>query len=176
MAISLTKQTIRKIDELNAAINAARSSGVRVHPRTLSAGIGPEGAKDVKRLGRDILADVLNANSLGTPEGPIEAAAVKAIRADSDNVRNRIAALVAKGEPAPEDYYDILNKVLVDSGSTIHTDAKVVRGALAAVRASGSCGACSACNACAACGGCAASVVEGLVVAGVAGLAASHFV
>lgn len=167
MAINLTKQTLRKIDEMNAAINAARSSGTRLHPETLGAGIGAKGANNIKRLGREIMAEM--------PKGPLEAAAVKAVRADSDNVRNRIAALAAKGEPTPADYYDILNKVLTDSGSIMHTDAKVVRGGLAAVRASGSCGACSACSACSACAGCAASVVEGLVVAGVAGLAAANF-
>jgi len=176
MPITLSKQTTRKIDELNAAIRVARSSGVRMHPETLSRGIGAQGAKDIKRLGREIMADVLDVDARGKPKGPIEAAAVKAIRADSDTVRNRIAALVAKGDPTSADYYDILNKVLVDSGSIMLTDPKVVRGGLAAVRAAGSCGACSACNACAACAGCAASIVEGLVVAGVAGLAASSFV
>ena len=175
MAITLSKQTTRKIDDLNAAIKAARASGVRVHPEALSRGIGAKGVKDIKSLGHEILAEVLDADARGTPKGALEAAAVKAIRADSDNVRNRIAALVAKGDPTPADYYDILNKVLADSGSIIQTDPKVVRAGLAAVRASGNC-YCEACNACWACAACGASAVEGLVVAGVAGVTVSTWV
>ena len=98
-------------------------------PEALRRGVGAQGAKDIKQLGRDIMAEVLGVDARGTPKGPLEAAAAKAVRADSDNVRKRIASLVARGDPTPADYYDILNKVLVDSGSIMLTDPKVVRGA-----------------------------------------------
>lgn len=175
MAIKLTKQTMRKIDELQSAIGTARSRGIRMLPEALRRGVGAQGAKDIKQLGRDIMAEVLGVDARGTPKGPLEAAAAKAVRADSDNVRKRIASLVARGDPTPADYYDILNKVLVDSGSIMLTDPKVVRGGLEAVRASGKC-YCEACNACWACAACPATGTAGLVAAGVAGVTVSTWV
>lgn len=176
MDIKLTKQTQGQIDELHSAMEATRSKGVRMHPDALSAGIGAQGAQNFKRLSRDVMTGVLGADTRGKPKGLLEAAAAKAVRADADDVRNRVASLAAKGNPGPADYYEILNKVLVDSGSVMHTDPKVVRAGLAAAQAKATCSVCSACSACSACAGCAASVVEGLVVAGVAGVAANSFV
>jgi hypothetical protein len=173
MGIELSEQTKRKIDLLHAAVESARSSGVRMHPESLSGGIGAGAAENVKQLGRDIMGEVLNVDASGAPKGTIEAAAMKVASANAGEVRDRIASLMAKGTPTPADYYDVLHKVLSDSGSVMLTDPRVVRGGLAAAK--DNCGVCHACSACAACSGCAASVVEGLVVAGVAGLAAGTY-
>jgi hypothetical protein len=174
MGVELSEQTKGKIDLLQKAIGSARSTGVRMHPESLSGGIGPEAAANVKQLGRDIMGTVLNVDANGTPKGPLEIAAQKAVSANADQVRERIASLMAKGTPTTADYYDILHKVLSDSGSVMLTDPKLVRGAVSNLK--DNCGVCHACSACSACAGCAASVVEGLVVAGVAGLAAGTYV
>jgi len=106
-----------------------------------------------------------------TPKAPLDRALTEVLRANAPAVQRQIGQLRAYGEPGPLDYYDILYKLIADSGLVTQgfpppdkmrrmINGTIGIGGLGTLAGGGTlasdcdCGACGVCGACGACAAC----------------------
>ncbi|MCP3687593.1 MAG: hypothetical protein GY784_04190 [Gammaproteobacteria bacterium] len=168
-ATKLKKATLSKLDSFNAEITGAVKAVAKPTPAKVSKELGVKRVAELKRLGRDVIADIGKTNSKGSLLTTLDKAVAREVRKNSTAIRKDIIKLIdKKGDKVqPIDYYTIYHDVLKDSGhiGLINPrDMGRLQDMLEGLgnRAGDACSACNLCAACAACGACSLCTISGV--------------
>ncbi len=152
--------------------------------KSMAGGVEPDAATTdatKKAAGRLLRATQGPVDKDGSPTSLLDKQIHRVVQANDDKIRDAIRKGVAAGKTAPTDYYELLYKVLEDSGAmtsstmpvspdlarTLHTSLGATDLAADNCAWCAACATCSTCSVCSACGSCVLSVVVGVGAAAI---------